>query len=125
MKNLKISSISLLIQIAFIISLNSFGQDVSKSDKYYGGFGYFMSGYQILNLEGINDAFKTSGFPEINNGSITVGGGGHYLFNNWLIGGEGYGLLGGSAENNLYKVIHAGGYGFFNIWLPGDANSTI
>ncbi|MCF8369772.1 MAG: hypothetical protein K9G76_12100 [Bacteroidales bacterium] len=91
------------------------GQDKQISNKYLGGFGYFMVGHKSFDLQKMNDAFKANAYPEINNGSVSIGGGGHYLINNWLIGGEGAGLLGNTVENNNYRLVHAGGYGFFNL----------
>jgi len=92
-----------------------FGQETSTRNKFYGGFGYFMSGYQGFNLGEMNTRLKDYGYPEVENGSVTIGGGGHYLLKNWLLGGEGFGLLGGSVENSDYRVVHAGGYGFLNV----------
>lgn len=103
------------ICIVISLSLATLAQDTNNKNKFYGGFGYFYAGYEVFSLQKMNDAFIANGYPEVSNGSTSLGGGGHYVMNNWLLGGEGAGLLGGTVENSNYKVIHAGGYGFFNV----------
>lgn len=92
---------------------NSTGK--ASNSKNYGGFGYFMLGYHSFNLSEMNTALKDHGYPELSNGSMSIGGGGHYLVKNWLLGGEGFGLPGSRVENDEYIVSHTGGYGFFDI----------
>lgn len=87
----------------------------SKHQKMNGGFGYFMSGYQAFDLSGMNRQLIDMGYPELPTGSFSIGGGGHFLLKNWLIGGEGFGLPGSSVGNDNYMANHAGGYGFFNL----------
>lgn len=37
------------------------------------------------------------------------------MLNNWVIGGEGHGLSGGTSENQEYRTTHSGGYGLFDL----------
>lgn len=90
-------------------------QENTSNGKHYGGFGYFLGGYQTMDLSALNDAMMQKGYPELQNGSVSIGGGGYYLLRNWMIGGEGCGLPGSTSENASYKVSLGGGYGFFNV----------
>ncbi len=111
---MKTKAVVLLIGMGFLCAVSLTAQ-ASDHPKIYGGFGYFMPGYQFLSLTEMNNSFKAAGFPEISNGALSIGGGGFYVVRNLLIGGEGYGLIGGSVENIDYRVDHAGGCGFFNV----------
>jgi len=98
-----------------IIGFNSKAQDTDKNNHVYGGVGYFLTGYSLFQLDDLNQTFKDAGYPELDNGSISFGGGGHYIFKNFIIGGEGHGLTGSTSENSDYKTSISGGYGFFNL----------
>jgi hypothetical protein len=91
-----------------------FAQDDGKPAQMYGGIGYFQAGYSFIDFDDFNHALAGAGIPEISTGSVSLGGGGHYIFRRFLIGGEGNGLVGGSSSNSNYSVRHSGGMGFFN-----------
>jgi hypothetical protein len=108
--------LSTFLLIALIATLQpAIAQENDSKGKHFGGYGYFLSGYQMMDLSSMNDLLVGKGYPELQNGSVSIGGGGYYLLNNWHIGGEGYGVPGSSAENASYKVNHGGGYGFLNV----------
>ena len=106
------------------IYFQGFSQE-TKSNKVSGGLGYFMIGYTGFNLGEMNTQFKDNGYPELTNGSLTFGGGGHFIINNFIIGGEGHGLLGGSSSNSNYSINMGGGYGFFNLGYNLYHNPTV
>jgi len=108
-------SIVLLFVLFFITSQILTAQEGKTKNKVYGGAGYFMMGYSGLQLDELNESFKLEGIPELSTGSISFGGGGHYIFKNFILGGEGHGLAGASAENVNYKTSYSAGYGFFNL----------
>ncbi|NCA85789.1 MAG: hypothetical protein EOM83_09465 [Clostridia bacterium] len=107
-----------LIMLVMIISSVATPQALSQPDqeptKTYGGIGYFQAGYSFMDFNNFNSALAEAGIPDISNGSVSLGGGGHYIFRRFLIGGEGNGLIGGSSINDNYSVRHGGGMGFFN-----------
>jgi hypothetical protein len=86
----------------------------TKSNRLSGGMGYFMFGYAGFNLESMNTQFTNNGYPELANGSITFGGGGHFVYQNFIFGGEGHGNTGRGASNTNYNLKLNVGYGFFN-----------
>ena len=78
-----------LFAISLLATKRGQAQDSEYSRAWSGGFGYFLGGYQVLNLDNLNSDFSSQGFPEVNTGSLRLGGGGFFLVNNWIIGGMG------------------------------------
>jgi len=110
----------------FLLATNLVGfSQETKSNKVSGGLGYFMVGYTGFNLGGMNTLLKDNGYPELTNGSFTFGGGGHFIVNNFIIGGEGHGLSGSKSSNANYDLAIGGGYGFFNLGYIVYNNPTV
>jgi len=105
----------LLLFISFLIIHSASAQESGTRNLVYGGVGYFMAGYSVVDLDNLNQSLSNSGIPELDRGSITIGGGGHYIIKNIIIGGEGHGVTGKNAENDNYKSAYSAGYGFFNL----------
>jgi len=103
----------MLIIMATAFQTNA--QNTSAAKKAWGGVGYFESGLVFFNFNDINKAFKNADFPELTTPSISMGGGGHAVIANFIVGGEGHGYFGAITQNEHYKVSHGGGYGFFNL----------
>lgn len=97
----------------------------TKTNRLSGGLGYFMIGYAGFELESINTQFKNKGYPELANGSFTFGGGGHFVFKNFIFGGEGHGTTGSNASNANYNLNLSVGYGFFNLGFILYHNPTV
>ncbi|MCD4736239.1 MAG: hypothetical protein K8R53_09365, partial [Bacteroidales bacterium] len=114
MKNLKHILIVFGISLLLILSGKNSVQS-QTSTKVSGGEGYFIGGYSLHNLSSLNDRLSTFGQPELNEGTISLGGGGHFILNNFMLGGEGHGLIGGNNSNADFLTSYGGGYGFFNI----------
>ncbi|MCK9268943.1 MAG: hypothetical protein WC271_01325 [Bacteroidales bacterium] len=106
--------IMLVMIFSFVATSQAFSQSDEPPAKVYGGIGYFQAGYSFMDFNDLNNAFVQAGIPEINNGSVSLGGGGHYIFRRFLIGGEGNGLIGSRTANENFSVRHSGGMGFFN-----------
>jgi len=104
----------MVLAITFFVFTGQ-AQENSNSGKIYGGVGYFQTGYSFFNLNNLNDLLSSSGMPELQNGSVSFGGGGHSIINSFIVGGEGHGLIGSSSTNAEFSVSQGGGYGFFNI----------
>lgn len=121
---MKIKTIIFIALFLFGTSLQGFSQE-TETNKVSGGLGYFMLGYTGFNLGEMNTQFKDSGYPELTNGSFTFGGGGHFIINNLIIGGEGHGLSGGKSSNAEYDLAMSGGYGFFNLGFILYHNPTV
>jgi hypothetical protein len=77
--------------------------------------GSFMTGYSINDFSEMNDLFTANGYPSLDDGSFSLGGGGHFIINNVIIGGEGHGLPGNDASDSHYRISQSSGYGFFNL----------
>jgi hypothetical protein len=104
---------AIILALSFSVSYGN-AQENTTSGKYNGGIGYFQTGYSFFNQSKLNDILKASGMPELENGSLSFGGGGHFIYKNFIIGGEGHGLRGNSSVNDQYRLNQSGGYGFFN-----------
>jgi hypothetical protein len=119
-KNASLKNVRNMLKAAMIIALVfAFGSQLlaqeKKSRKLSGGMGYFMTGYSLNDYSGINSLLKTNGYPEMKEGGVAFGGGGHFINNNVIIGGEGNGLTGSLTKNSTYQVKSSTGYGFFNM----------
>lgn len=113
MKKIQLKTLAMIIFIAANIQIK--GQDANNRSKAWGGIGYFETGITYFDYSDINKLFKNAGFPELTTPSISMGGGGHALIANFIVGGEGHGYFGAISQNDQYKVSHGGGYGFFNV----------
>jgi hypothetical protein len=114
MKHTSIIIKSILITCLFLFSVTFTEAQEKQKKKFYGGTGYFMTGWQGMNFDNLNAAFKDAGYPTLSNGLYTIGGGGHSFVNRFILGGEGQAVIGGNALNQDYTVNSSGGYGFFD-----------
>ncbi len=105
--------------LAILFAQMSLWNNVSAQEKVgrklYGGAGYFMMGYSRVDMQEMNARLLSSGYPEVSEGSLFLGGGGHAILGRVLIGGEGGGVAAGTYENGDYRISSSGGYGFFNL----------
>ena len=121
---MKTNAIILITVFLSVANFAGYSQE-AKSNKETGGLGYFMMGYTGFNLGGMNTQLKESGYPELTNGSFSFGGGGHFVINNFIVGGEGHGLSGSKSSNADYNLAIGGGYGFFNLGYILYHNPTV
>lgn len=82
-----------------------------------GGSGYISLGYQVLEVDPVNQRLQQAPpeYTTLPDRFVSFGGGGHVLLNSWLIGGEGHGFSGSRSAPHSYRVNVDGGYGFFNL----------
>jgi hypothetical protein len=79
------------------------------------GHGYFLAGFQQLDLDELNQRLRGRGIPAFEGGFVTLGGGGHAEIGRLLLGGEGHALLEHSETSGAYQRKLAGGLGFFDV----------
>jgi len=105
--------------LVFTISFSVVAQEKIPSTNIYstGGKGYFSIGIGQFDFNGLNTELDKNGYPGIENGFISMGGGGHFQMKRFIIGGEGHGFMANSIENKNYSTYGTGGYGFFNLGL--------
>lgn len=91
----------------------SVAQEVQREEVPGTFRGFFMIGWQRLDLDELNTRMVLSGFPSISEDLVSLGGG----FWGWkervLIGGEGHVLLGSDevTSDGAFKTRMSGGYG--------------
>ncbi len=112
----------LTLFLIIIINICSFSQSAKYFDAPFGGGGGFIAGWQIPNVEPLNQKLKLTGIPELStNGVFTTGGGGFVYIGfvkNLRLGGMGYGgTTSASATSNgiNQEVIYSTGGGAFTI----------
>ncbi len=106
----KFSSISIVL----IFLTLSFNQVIGQSKKT-GGEGYFMVGMQKIDVKNLNSLLRLYNYPVLDEYYTFIGGGGYGIINNFVIGGEGQGLIGTEVSNQNYKLNLNAGYGMFNM----------
>ncbi len=70
----------------------------------HGGAGYFMPGIQILSIGDLNSKLESKQYPKLSTSFTSFGGGGHAIIYNFVVGGEGHGLVGKDASNDNYTI---------------------
>jgi len=80
-----------------------------------GGEGYFMVGMQKLDVKELNTILQQHNYPVLDENYVSLGGGGYGIVNNFVIGGEGHGLIGSEVSNANYRLNLSAGYGMFNV----------
>lgn len=105
---------SIIILLSFASNF-SYGQEEKATQKVYGGAGYFMPGVQILSIGNLNSKLESKGYPKISTSFTSAGGGGHAIIANFIVGGEGHGIIGKDVTNEKYTLNLGGGYGIFDL----------
>lgn len=83
-----------------------------------GGGGYFQAGYMMLDLDELNASLQAAGLPALDDGFVTIGGGGFgVVADRFLLGGEGHALMGSeeTTPDGALQVSMGGGYGLFRL----------
>ena len=112
----KSSGITFLIitLFLFISANNAYSQELKHRGRMGGGRGYFMFGFNNLDIKNLNTALENKGYSKLSDNFLSFGGGGHGIINRFIIGGEGHGLIGEEANSENYKSSLSVGYGFFD-----------
>jgi hypothetical protein len=103
-------AISALATIVFLSAGFAFAETYGVSGR---GMGYFSLGLHKVNLDDFQDRLNRSriGYPEHSGNFLSIGGGGFFCGRRWLIGGEGFALLGSKETEGSYWSGLSGGYG--------------
>jgi opacity protein-like surface antigen len=85
------------------------------SSSTTGGFGYFAMSGQQFKLAPLNILLEQHGYPTFEDKDLAFGGGGFFVLNNILIGGEGHSLREQTIANKNYELSLSLGSGSFNL----------
>lgn len=105
-------TLSFLFFILCLFVTPIFSQQVTKIS---GGVGFFMPGVSILTISKINSSLENKNYPKFGNTFTSFGGGGHAIISNFIIGGEGHGLVGKEITTDKRMVNLSSGYGIANL----------
>jgi hypothetical protein len=88
-------------------------QGSADDDTHTFGQGFFMIGWQQLDVDELNTRLEANGFPSLSENLLSLGGGGWAVKNDFLIGGEGHGLIGReeTTSDGEFMTRLSGGYG--------------
>ncbi|MBN2103578.1 hypothetical protein JW835_06000 [bacterium] len=110
-----------VVVITVIIAVLSFaavsqGQEEAPAVKVKGGMGYSIFGKSTIDIGSMNDKLESHGYTRLSENYFCVGGGGHSIIKNrWIIGGEGYSLLGDDVTSDNFNASTYVFQGFANI----------
>ncbi len=82
------------------------------AQKYIGGAGAVNGGSAYFDVSGFNQ-FLPESFPEFSGDFLSIGGDGYFMYNNFVIGGNGQGLFGDNIKSGTQQASIGGGFGFF------------
>lgn len=108
------TSIKFPYLVPIILSLaliTTYSQEQKPKERIYGGMGYFMTGGQILSIGSLNKRLEAKGYPGFSSTFTSFGGGGHAIISNFIIGGEGHGVIGSDKTNENSTLSLNAGYG--------------
>lgn len=81
-----------------------------------GGGGFFAVGVHETALDDLSARLQAEGYPSVATTLVAVGGGGYSVVaDRFLIGGEGYGLIGPARTAGGRTITAGGGYGVFTV----------
>lgn len=79
-----------------------------------GGLGFYKPGIHTIKFSSLNSSLPT-GSPVLTNRPFVSAGAGYGIFSNFVIGGEGGTLHGGSFTRDNQVIDLSGSYGFFSL----------
>jgi hypothetical protein len=88
-----------------------------------GGLGHIQLGYKNMGLGQLNDRLTENGYPGINQHFSQIGGSAMIIYNNVILGGEGYTFRGGQVEDDAFTLDANGGAGLINFGYVSYAHS--
>lgn len=110
-----ICAIGILFFLQNTFAIDIFAQEDVKTAKISGGVGYFMPGVSFLNINKLNTTLQNKGYPKFPSSFSSFGGAGQAYISNFIIGGEGHGLIGKEQTNDKITMNLSAGYGLFNV----------
>lgn len=115
--SIKLKSITILIILAFFISIGDVVSEEADSTKVFRGYG--MIGGTSFDIDPLNSRLKTKGYTEFSDEFFSIGGGFfRKASGRVLVGVEGHLLVGEEKSSVIssksYSSSAIGGYGFLN-----------
>jgi len=92
---------------------NLMAQPADKKSMEMGGGG-FNIGYGYMDVSKLN-VFIPENTSKFKNSMLLVGGSGHIIIENFVIGGSGFGIIGDEIKTDSFKVNLNGGLGTFDV----------
>src|SRR5690606_20999150 len=113
---MKLSIAAVLVTCLLSVAAPATAQDLRLEPVEPEGAGFFAIGGSWLDIDELNDALGSAGYPTFGGGGLTLGGGGYGVHRGrLLLGGEGYAVISGEEAVAGRTVTYGGGYGLFNI----------
>ncbi|MEM1000549.1 MAG: hypothetical protein AAGN35_26080 [Bacteroidota bacterium] len=115
--SLRIDRIALCLpMLALLLAFSTLpAQDDDKRGKVSGGYGYFSAGIIDLETAPLNASLTGNGYGEASSTQITLGGAGFLIVRNFIIGGEGHGVVSQEMNSSAQNATLEGGWGQFNL----------
>jgi len=104
-----------LVFVSLFLIQPTLAQERKRHRSEAGGKGYFLLSFGKLDLGSLNSRLKAKNFPEFKESFVSLGGGGHAIIGNLIIGGEGEGHIITETTADALKNSLEVGYGFFDI----------
>ncbi len=103
--------------LLFLFSILCFSSPLSASsdEDNDGAMGYFMFGGNAFDLEPLNSRLAEKGYSAFSDELYSLGGGGHIVIGDFIIGGQGHGLFARETSSGDFKLSLNAGYGTFDI----------
>lgn len=105
--------------IAAALMSQGISGSAQAQEKIRGGKGYFMLGGNIVDIDALNTSLQSQGYPEFSDEFLSLGGGGHFIINRFIIGGEGHGFIErderATLDDGNFETSLTAGYGFFDL----------
>ena len=110
----KVTAVAVLLVAGLLLASNSAQARFPRRGPI-GGFGYFSVGVRQLDVAEMNRLLKAKGFAPFSKTAAIMGGGGLAVARKWVIGGEGFGIVGRKVNGPSAEARLTGGYGFFDL----------
>lgn len=109
-----IFSSAVLLVLLLTFSTNA---QYSLPDTRYQGFGFLFLGGEELSAEAISEQFSAAGYTEPAKRFITIGGGGLFFADRFIIGGEGSAIIKRNTPgpDDAISLSRSGSYGFLSV----------
>lgn len=102
---------ALIFAFAIILAQSLAAQNLER----IGGGGTFNFGVQLVDFSAINDVTQNFGYPALDDANVSIGGGGQFYLNRFVLSGEGAFFGQSSVDSPQNNLQFGGGYGMFSL----------
>lgn len=81
----------------------------------FGGGGTFNIGFQTMDIAPLSSIIESYGYDVLSDGNLTIGGGGQFYLNRWVVGMSGGYVGQGEVTNTTHQLSFGGGYGLLSL----------